>query len=215
MPPSRWRAFCSLFYPCWCPGWWPAGAPRPWRCSGWAARWNPSPGSSRGGYSSALTAFTGQNYGAGKWGRIHKGYRISLIAMCSYGAFITALLFFFGRQLFGVFLPDPDTILAGAEYLRILSLCQMFNMLEAISAGAFRGMGKTIPPSVSSITMNGLRVPLAYLLASTSLGLTGVWWGVTIGAMLRGSMVFIWYLLYCRNLPKQDIPMEELAGEVA
>ena len=159
-----------------------------------------------GGFGTAVTAFVGQNFGARKWTRIHSGFRISLWTMVVWGITVTALLFFGGRALYLVFIrPEEVQILdGGATYLRILAGCQLFGCLESVSAGAFRGIGKTVPPSVSSISVNILRVPIAYLLSRTPLGLDGVWWGVSLTALLRGLVITVWYLLHARTLPHED-----------
>lgn len=157
-----------------------------------------------GGFGVALTAFVGQNFGAKKWGRIHKGFKVSAFAMSIWGIIITLILYFAGEILFGLFLSDPELIAMGGNYLRIFSACQFIFCLEAISSGTFRGIGQTIPPSVVSITANAIRVPLAYFLSRTSLGIDGIWWGITIGAMMRGGVIFIWYLIKRRKYPKSD-----------
>lgn len=156
------------------------------------------------GFASALTAFVGQNYGAGKWSRIHEGFRISLMTILTWGCIVTLVLFFGGRTLFGLFLPDPTTLDMGAAYLRILAYGQLLSMLEYVAMGMFRGLGRTLPPSIASITCNAIRVPLAYFLSQTSLGLDGIWWGISIGQMLRAVWMFLWYLLGSRHLPRKD-----------
>jgi len=157
-----------------------------------------------GGFGTAITAFVGQNYGAGKWRRIHKGYKISFLTLIIWGVITTCILFFGGRFLFSIFLADNELMDIGETYLKILAMAQIPQCIEAISAGAFRGTGKTIPPSITSITCNTLRVPLSYALSKTSLGLNGVWLGFTIGAAARGLSVLVWYLLYAKKLPKTD-----------
>ncbi len=149
-----------------------------------------------GGYSTALSAFVGQNFGARQWDRIDKGYRMSIQAMFIWGAFVTAILYFCGRFLFAIFLPqDVQVIQMGVSYLKILAFCQLLACLEFTTSGAFRGFGKTLPPSFVSVTCNLLRVPLAYALSQTALGLDGIWWGITIGAGVRGLWIFLWYQL--------------------
>ena len=158
-----------------------------------------------GGFSSAVTAFMGQNYGAGKWERIHKGYRISIRTMLVWGCLITVLLLFGGRFLFRLFLSDPEAIEMGVTYLRILAVCQIVACLEYNSAGAFRGIGKTIPPSLVSICGNLLRVPFVYILSKTSLGLDGIWWGISLGAVVRSLWMYLWYILMSKKLPQEDL----------
>ncbi|MCC8180453.1 MAG: MATE family efflux transporter, partial [Planctomycetes bacterium] len=43
------------------------------------------------GFSSGLTAFVGQNFGAGKWSRIRTGLRKSLLFSCSWGLFVSLM----------------------------------------------------------------------------------------------------------------------------
>jgi Na+-driven multidrug efflux pump len=147
-----------------------------------------------GGFGSALTAFVGQNYGAGQFGRIHRSFRLSMLIMTAWGLFVTAALFFGGRALFSVFLRGENILAMGDIYLKILACCQIIACYEAVAAGAFRGVGQTVPPSVSSILFNALRVPLCWLLSQTSLGLNGIWLGITIGGILRGGATLGWYL---------------------
>jgi putative MATE family efflux protein len=146
------------------------------------------------GISTAVTAFVGQNYGAGAWERIRGGCRISLASSCVWGILVTALLFAAGGPLFWFFLPDPALLGMGRSFLRIMAACQLFGCLEAVSSGVFRGFGRTLPPSSVSIISNALRIPISYALAKGSLGLDGVWLGITISASLRGLWIFVWFI---------------------
>ena len=154
-----------------------------------------------GGYASALTSFTGQNFGAGKLLRIHKGFKVSSLLMAGWGLAVAVVLYFGGGALIRVFIPgDREVVTIGVEYLRFLAIAQVPACLEGVAAGAFRGQGKTVPPSVASITSNALRVTAAYVLTRyTGMGLTGVWISVSLGAGLRGLWIYIWYLLYSKR----------------
>ncbi len=166
------------------------------------------------GFSSGLTTFVGQNFGAGRWTRIWSGFRVSLAALVAWGAVLSLFFYTAGGVIFRIFVPDPVIVAMGAEYMGILAFCQIFFCLESIAAGCFRGLGRTTPPSISSITANALRIPAVHFLAATSLGLGGVWWGMTLTAMLRGITVFVWFLWYARSRPKSDhrdfIPAESV-----
>lgn len=157
-----------------------------------------------GGFSSAVAAFMGQNYGARQWARIRRGYRISLGFMLVWEGLITILLIFGGRFLFSLFLSEPPhLVVMGGEYLMILAGCQVFMALEGTCAGTFRGIGKTLPPSICSITSNLIRPFLCWVLAQR-MGLNGFWLGVTLSASLRGLMMFVWFTLYQRKLPHHN-----------
>lgn len=160
------------------------------------------------GLGSAFTTFIGQNYGAGRFSRIHRGYKITLGFGMAWGVIVTAILFFAGGPLYTFFVKEDDIIALGGQFLKILALCQLPQSFESVSAGAFKGMGKTIPPTVNSIACNAIRVPLAYFMSITSLGLMGIWIAVTIGSIMRGMSIFTWYLVYSRKLPRDDIEHE-------
>ncbi len=154
-----------------------------------------------GGFASAVTAFVGQNYGAGKWTRIREGYRISLYFLLAWECLVTLILIFWGKFFFSLFLKEPREILdMGADFLRILAGCQIFMALEGVCSGTFRGMGRTLPPSLCSTVSNLIR-PLLCWWMSSWMGLNGMWMGVTVSTAIRGIMIFIWFTKYERHLP--------------
>ncbi|MGI6358673.1 MAG: MATE family efflux transporter [Bacillota bacterium] len=168
-----------------------------------------------GGFASAVTAFVGQNYGAGKWQRIRQGYRISLLVLLGWELLVTAVLVLGGRFLFSLFLREPASIAdMGVTYLRILAISQVFMALEGACAGVFRGIGKTLPPSLCSIGSNLLRPLLCWWLLQW-MGLNGIWLGITVSASLRGISMFIWYTLHERRIPLTDKAPEALGAEVS
>ena len=148
-----------------------------------------------GGFSSALVAFIGQNFGAGKQERIRRGVKISFLVMAIWGCFVTLLLFVLGPAIFVFFLPAPELASLGKFYVYIAAFCQLSINMEAVAAGAFKGTGRTIPPSLASIVSNTAKPILAWLLSRTSLGVYGVWIGNSASALIRGVWVCVWYLL--------------------
>jgi len=148
-----------------------------------------------GGFSSALVAFIGQNFGAGKQDRIRRGVKVSFLAMTIWGSIVTIFLVTLGPMVFAVFLPVPELIPLGRIYLFILAFCQLPMNLEAVGSGAFKGTGRTTPPSLASIIANTAKPILAWLLSRTSLGIYGVWIGVSITAFIRGIWICVWYIL--------------------
>lgn len=155
------------------------------------------------GFSTALGAFVGQNYGAEKWNRIVKGYFISMGIMGVIGIAATLLLNFAAGPIFSIFLSEKEALLQGVIYLKILSLSQLFMCTEITTAGAFNGLGMTLPPALIGIVFNGIRIPLALFLSEkTSLGLNGVWWSLSATSIVKGIVLPTWFLLYMKNNPK-------------
>jgi putative MATE family efflux protein len=146
-----------------------------------------------GGFSSALVAFVGQNYGAGKTERINRGVQFSLALMAAWGAVIVIFFVLLGKHIFYIFLPDSAIAELGKYYLWIVAAAQIPMNLEAVWSGTFKGKGKTIPPSLVSILANVLKPVLALVLSRTTLGVYGVWVAIAAGDALRGAGLFVWY----------------------
>ncbi|MFO7296096.1 MAG: MATE family efflux transporter [Caldicoprobacter sp.] len=158
-----------------------------------------------GGFQTAMSTLVGQNYGANKWHRVVKSYIAGILAMSIIGILATALLIFAPRPLFSIFIDEEETIRHGIAYLRILGLSQLFMCLELTSAGAFNGLGKTVPPSVVGITFNALRIPAALLLSSTSLELNGVWWAISMSSVCKGTVLTAWFVFTLIRNPETKV----------
>lgn len=153
-----------------------------------------------GGFSTAISAFMGQNYGAQKWERIEKGYYVALRIVGVIGIVATSLLILGAKPIFSFFLPEAEAIAYGIVYLRILGLSQLFMCIEIATSGAFNGLGRTIPPSITGILFNALRIPLALILSSsTALGLNGVWWSISMTSVLKGIVLTTWFIFLLRK----------------
>ena len=159
-----------------------------------------------GGFSMAVNSFIGQNYGAGKMQRVRKGYNAAMTLMVIWGLLCSLVLIVFPEFLFQIFIRETDVLDMGVPYLRILGVCQLCVCMEGCSTGAFNGLGETRIPSAVSIVFNLARIPMAILLPMTPLGLDGIWWALTISAILKGVVLTAWYLLYVhkRKLYEQD-----------
>ncbi|MDX9852509.1 MAG: MATE family efflux transporter [Tenuifilaceae bacterium] len=152
------------------------------------------------GFSTALSSFVGQNFGAKNFKRIRLGYYRTLGLTMSIGLVTSLLFIVFGENIFGLFIPEPQAMKEGGLYLRILGYSQLLMILEITTSGAFNGMGKTLPPSITGIVLNGLRIPMALGL-SALMGLSGVWWSITISSWLKGIVLFIWFAIILLKLP--------------
>lgn len=147
-----------------------------------------------GGFQTALTVFVGQNFGAKEFGRIKKGLGLISLLLIPYAIIVGAALFFVPEQLYRIFIDDPIPISYGIRYLKIISISQLFMMVESIGFGFFNGVGKTAIPSISGILFNALRIPLAFMLTKT-LAEEGIWWAVNISSFLKGSVMVIGSLI--------------------
>lgn len=153
-----------------------------------------------GGFSTAISAFVGQNYGAKKWDRIYKGYFIAMGLVSIVGVVATLVLTLGAGPIFTAFLNEEEALAHGIEYLKILGLSQLFMCIEITTTGAFNGLGKTVPPSIIGILFNALRIPGALVLSSIPfLGINGVWWSISISSVFKGVILTGWFILFLRK----------------
>lgn len=153
------------------------------------------------GFGTAVNAFVAQNYGAKQEERVDKGYKIAMSIMVIWGMVTTLALVLFPESLFRIFISEPDLLPMGVDYLMILGYSQIFMCTELATAGAFQGLGKSFQPSIIGVSLNLLRIPLAYILCNTSLGLDGIWWAISISTVAKGVVLPIWFI-YERNKMK-------------
>lgn len=164
-----------------------------------AITWNTSQG-----FSSALGAFISQNYAAGKNDRVLRSYMATLWMTSVFGSFCSLLFIFFGPELFSVFVPEHNAMLAGGIYLRISGYSQLFMMLEITTQGLFYGTGRTTPPAIISITCNYLRIPLAIVLTNMGMGVVGIWWAISGTSIAKGIIAAVWFGIVKKRILKSS-----------
>lgn len=155
------------------------------------------------GFATAVNAFVAQNHGAKKKERIRRGYVTALGLMAAWGLFTSTLLIAFPEFFFRIFITEADVLPMGADYLRILGLSQLFMCIESTSAGAFQGLGKPIPSTVTGVLGNAARIPMAIVFSATALGLNGIWWSISISSIAKGIVVTVWFWFVLRSYMKQ------------
>ena len=142
------------------------------------------------GFAAALNAFSAQNYGAGKIDRLKKGYTVSVSVIAAWGTLIGVLFLLFPGGIASIFFHEQDVIAIAIGYLTIIAIGEPFMCVEIVSSGAISGLGNTKLCSLISVIFTGLRLPLAYLLSRTFLGLHGIWWALTITSICKGILFF-------------------------
>lgn len=76
-------------------------------------------------FSNAMSSYTAQNIGAGKYDRVKEGLKACLFMVVVFSLVITVIIFLFGSQLLSLFLDPGDTSGAmgyGLAYMRTVSV---------------------------------------------------------------------------------------------
>lgn len=152
------------------------------------------------GFGAAMNAFAAQNYGAGKPDRIRKGYNLSAVAMVVWGAVIGAAFILLPETISSLFFHEAEIIPQSVAYFEILGFCEPFLCLELMAIGAMSGLGRTKECSIISIVLTGMRIPIAWMLSQTGLGVNGVWWALTLTSIAKGIVL---HFAFCRQINKK------------
>ena len=96
----------------------------------------------------AVTTFVGQNAGAGKFDRIRKSVRISILMGLAVTVAISLTLYILAPQAIGLFNRDPEVMRYGVLFLRLLGPLDFLVCFNQCYAGTLRGLGDARAPMV-------------------------------------------------------------------
>ena len=101
-----------------------------------------------GAFGVAITTFVGQNFGAGKIDRIHRSIWVCLGMSTAVIGSLSVLEIFFREWILGIYTTDTEVIRLGT-YMMLCTVpfCILFLPVE-IFAGAMRGAGYSLVPTV-------------------------------------------------------------------
>lgn len=117
-------------------------------------------------FGQAMSVYTGQNVGSGKFDRVDKGAKQGGILALVFAVFITTALLLFGRYLFAIFTTTESLIDLAVRMMQILAFGYLAIAVTQVLGGIMRGAGDTMTPMWISICSTILlRVPIAYALA--------------------------------------------------
>ncbi len=112
----------------------------------------------------SMSAFVGQNVGAGHEDRARKTMFTGMGLGAFIGVFICVLSYFRGDIPAAMFTPDADYILCAAEYLKGFAPEAVLTCVVFSYIGFFNGHGNSMPVMLQGITASFLvRVPLSWL----------------------------------------------------
>ena len=140
-----------------------------------------------------VSTFTGQNVGAGKFERVTKGLRQTLVMSVVIEVFMCVLLYTLApmfTRLFGMETGSEATRQA-IEMLHFMSFTFVLFALYQPTCGLLQGSGDAIWATISSITTLGIRVICAYLLAYVfDFGYASAWVTMPIGWICASAVTY-------------------------
>ena len=117
-------------------------------------------------FGQAMSVYTGQNVGAGKYDRVSKGVKQGGAMALAFSTAITVVLLFFSQYLFEFFTETQSLIDLAVRMIRIMAVGYICISVTQVLGGVMRGAGDTVSPMwISIVSTILIRVPTAYLLA--------------------------------------------------
>ncbi len=101
-----------------------------------------------GAYGIAITTFAGQNFGAGKYDRIHKSVRVCLGMAAFTSILLSAVVLCGGHIFFRLFTSDPNVMEIGLGMVHVISPYYITYICIEILGGTTRGCGDAVPPTI-------------------------------------------------------------------
>lgn len=158
-----------------------------------------------------LSSFAAQNIGAGKITRVKKGFRVGIVMGLCVALPFTALFFFFGPQMVGLFMDESSVqaVSVGCRFLTIVSPFFLLIAAKLMADGVLRGAGAMLPFMVTTFSDLVLRVILAFALNGVW-GTDGIWVSWPVGWAAASVMSLVFYLTGIwdpsRKKKKEQIP---------
>ena len=117
-------------------------------------------------FGQAMSVYTGQNVGAGKWDRVQKGVRQGTLIAQAFAVTITVVLLFLNKYLFAIFTDTTALIDLAGQMMRIMAIGYIAVAITQSLGGVMRGCGDTVTPMwISIFSTVVLRIPTAYVIA--------------------------------------------------
>lgn len=166
-----------------------------------------------GAFGVAITVFSGQNFGAKKFHRVHQGTWMCLFMAAVSTVLMCAFLMVAARWLYGFFTSDQQVVAIGLKMLHFLVPFYITYISIEVLSGAIRGTGDSLVPSL--MTLGGiclLRVLWSILVVprhhqiNTVLASYPVTWTMT-------SALFFFYYKFGRWRRRLVVPELENKGK--
>ncbi len=138
------------------------------------------------GFSMGIASIVGRCLGAGDLAKAQHAIHLALRLVTLFGLLASAVFWWAGEALSGIFTNDADVLQQAVLYAQVLAFSQLFVAYEALAEGILSGAGKTKAIFYWSAPLNILRVPCCWLFAvHYGYGAAAVWWVINVSTILK------------------------------
>ncbi|RAJ10780.1 MATE family multidrug resistance protein [Chitinophaga skermanii] len=154
------------------------------------------------GISAAAGIKSGNNFGRKNFTELRMSaiasYHLVLVLMS-----FCALIFLIGNQILPAFyIDDPAVIQCASGLLIIAAVFQLFDGTQVVGLGVLRGLGDVkLPTLITLVAYWVIGLPLGYVLGwKMGMGVSGIWWGLTLGLMVASLLLFFRFHVRTKQL---------------
>ncbi|MEL6262550.1 MAG: MATE family efflux transporter [Cyanobacteria bacterium J06626_6] len=142
--------------------------------------------------AASMGPFVGQNWGAGKFGRVRQSLQLSAVFCIGWGALMAVVLALSASWIAPLFNPDDEVVAVATTYLWVVPVSYGLAGFIQVASSTFNAFGKPIPAVIMTVLrMFVLYIPLAYA-GSRWLGPVGIFWAATVSNVLVGIGAYVW-----------------------
>ena len=145
------------------------------------------------GVGAAAAVLVGQGVGRGDVLSARAAARTSLVTGVGFMAFSAVVLLLFPEAIARLYTTDLTAAALAIVLIPIAGVFQVFDGMQVVIGGVLRGLGDTHTPMVVNIVgfwLIGLPISM-YLGFRTSLGPSGLWWGLVVGLAAVATILLL------------------------
>ena len=155
------------------------------------------------GIGQGFQPVSGFNYGAGKYDRLRKDFRFTVIISEAIIVVGCTLLFIFSGGLIGIFRDDSEVIEIGVRALRLQALAQLVLPPCMAVEMLYQSTGKRLGASILSSLRNGIIfIPVLVILAGIR-GLSGIQEAQPLALLISLPVTIPFGIAFFRKLPNE------------
>ena len=157
-------------------------------------------------FQQTALCFTSQNLGGGKYERISRVFRNSLLMVACVGLFMGGGCYLLGNQLLRIYSSDAEVISYGLIRMRWICLPYLLCGLMDVLVGMLRGLGyAVVPMCVSVIGACGLRILWIATVFAKFHSLDVLYSSYPISWIITGATHLICFIVIWRKMKKKLI----------
>ena len=158
--------------------------------------------------SFSLVTYSGQNFGAGRLGRIKEGYKRGVIIVTVYNLVLVPLIWILSRQIASIFVNDAEVIELCTKALRITGVMYFALGLIYVPRGVLNGCGDAAFSMINGVSEVICRIAYSHIFTAIAfIGVWGIWWAA---GLTWFTVAIICNIRYFVGSWKKRLPAEAL-----